>query len=108
MQVIDWDDHDSPMLESSPLPAHAGLMRELVLDTELFRVERWCASSPQTLTSDGDSFRILFCEGGQATVSGSGEDVFFEPGTTVLLPANLETTDLAPGPEGVRLISVAL
>ena len=112
-EVIDW--HAPEMSLSTPYampPSSPDNLRERVLRSDYFTMERWTLRSPEAFDQDGRSFRIFFALDGDAEVRApDGSATRVPRGRSCLVPASLGKCSAAPAPGAetpVRLASVEL
>ena len=91
--------------------AAAGNLRERVLRSDFFTMERWTLSEPEPFEQDGRSFRILFALDGDLAVSSAGGAATVVPaGRSALLPAAMGPCTVGPAASGgsVRTLGIGL
>jgi mannose-6-phosphate isomerase len=97
----------APTVESTPISDDGLLKRDLCLQTRHFSVERWCTAATVTAeggSEDGLRWRALFCVSGRGTIAAfdrTAPEAPIVPGTTVLLPADLDPFEIAATPGSV-------
>jgi len=112
VEAIEW--HAPPMQLSTPyaMPAGApGNLRERVLRSDFFSMERWTLSGPEPFGQDGRSFKVFFAlDGGLAVGPAGGEATAVPAGRSVLVPAALGPCTVAPAAAGgtVRTLCIGL
>lgn len=89
VNVINWDDHDNPLVDPTLLADTDGYRCFEVLTCEYFRLEKLSFSGPLDVTLNGDTFHALFVSEGRASVEWNGGTLAAPAGTSVLIPAAL-------------------
>lgn len=98
MESIDWKLGAMELSTPFPMPAAApGNVRERVVRSEFFTMERWALRVPEPMVADGASFRILFAPGGPLEIrSAALAEPFAVPaGRSALVPASFGEYTLA-------------
>ena len=98
MESIDWKLGAMELSTPFPMPAAApGNVRERVVRSEFFTMERWALRAPEPMVADGASFRILFAPGGPLEIrSAALAEPFAVPaGRSALVPASFGEYTLA-------------
>jgi mannose-6-phosphate isomerase len=96
LSVIRWEDEDpvkpvrTPLLDGPPRGC------ELIYASPYFRMERWPLEGRCRVEAMPESFRVLFCAEGTASLGWNGGEINLEPGTSCLVPAELGGFELAP------------
>ncbi len=102
MRCIDFE--RGPVDPAVPAP-HAltdGGMRESLVKSKYFELERWTFGTPTTI-GGGDRFTILMVLDGEVRVAGPRGDLPLRRGETVLLPAAIGPAMIVPVGEAVVL-----
>ena len=98
MEVIDW--HAPAVSLSTPysMPsASPSNLRERVLRSDYFSMERWTLSGPERFVQDGSSFRVLFALSGDFAVkTPSGAEFEIPFGRSCLVPARMGECTVSP------------
>lgn len=89
VQVINWNDHDNPLVEPSVLVETEGFQCLEVLACEYFRLEKLTFSMPLEVPMPGTTFHALFIAEGEATLVWEGGSESAKAGESVLIPAAL-------------------
>lgn len=108
LAVIRWNDPGESLLQPPPRRPGAGGDAGLVHESPFFRVERLQTRGKQALASDGGSFQALFCVSGRARLRWPDGTLPVPAGTTMLLPAALESADWIPEAPDTRGFRIAL
>jgi len=96
MQVIDWNDHDSPRVEPVRIEASDALERWELVRSPYFRIDRLDLHGTARFESDGSGFQILFTADSNVRIQTGATEMDLGPGTSCLLPAALRLYALAP------------
>ena len=91
METIDWRLGAMELTTPFPMPASAaGNVRERVVRSEFFTMERWALRAPEPAVADGASFRVLFALDGALEIrSDALASTFSVPaGRSCLVPAS--------------------
>ncbi len=89
INVINWNDHDNPLVEPTQLVDTEAFQCLEVLSCEYFRLEKLIYSAPLEVPMNGTTFHALFVAEGDATVSWDEESLAAPAGTSILVPAAL-------------------
>jgi mannose-6-phosphate isomerase len=89
LNVINWDDHATPLVEAKPLVDSDTFQCWEVLACEYFKLEKLTFSAPLEVSLEGETFHALFVAEGETTVSWGDESLKAPAGTSVLIPAAL-------------------
>jgi mannose-6-phosphate isomerase len=89
INVINWDDHDNPLVEPVPLVDTETFQCSEVLACEYFRLEKLTFSAPLEVPMSGKTFHALFVSEGEAIISWTDDSLTAPAGTSVLVPAAL-------------------
>ena len=89
INVINWDDHENPLVDPKPLVDTDTFQCWEVLACEYFRLEKLTFTTPLEVPLDGTTFHALFVSEGEATVSWGGGTLTAPAGTSILIPAAL-------------------
>lgn len=89
INVINWDDHEDPLVEPIPMVDTDTFQCWEVLACEYFRLEKLHFTAPLEVPLDGTTFHALFVAEGEATVSWDNETLEAPAGTSILVPAAL-------------------
>ena len=112
IEAIEWNAPPMPLSTPYAMPsAAAGNLRERVLRSDFFTMERWTLSEPEPFEQDGRSFRILFALDGDLAVSSAGGAATVVPaGRSALLPAAMGPCTVGPAAPGgsVRTLGIGL
>jgi mannose-6-phosphate isomerase len=95
LDVINWDDHENPLVEPELLVDTDTFQRWEILQCEYFRVEKLTFHEPQHEAPDGTTFHALFVAEGKTTLSWGDETLEAPAGTSILIPAALPAYTLA-------------
>ena len=95
IEVINWDDHSNPLVESTLLVDTETFQCSEVLTCEYFRLEKLTFSAPLEIPMTGKTFHALFVSEGEAEISWGEETLLASPGTSVLIPAALPAYTLS-------------
>jgi mannose-6-phosphate isomerase len=93
--VINWDDHENPLVEPEPLVDTEFFQSFEVLSCEYFRLEKLIFSAPLEVPMNEKTFHALFVSEGTAALSWAGGSLELTPGTSVLVPAALRAYTLS-------------
>ena len=96
LQVINWEDRESPCISPVRLEASDSLERWELVRSPYFKLERINISSANKFMNDGAGFQVLFTADSHVHVEGGGHEQDLGPGTSCLLPAALEAYSLEP------------
>lgn len=96
IRVIRWTDQDPVKLPQPVMRATGRNNDSVVIDRGHFRVERHVAVDPMLLWNDGASFQALFVFDGTLKLKAADREETLTAGTSILVPAALETVELAP------------
>ena len=110
MDSIDWRLGAMELSTPFPMPAAApGNVRERIVRSEFFTMERWTLRVPEPMVADGASFRILFAPGGALEIrSAALAEPFAVPaGRSALVPASFGEYTLA-GAGGAPAVALAV
>lgn len=94
MQVINWDEHKSPLVKPRLLVDTDTFRCEELLKCEYFKLEKLAFAAPLEVPVDGTTFHALFVSKGQATIEWNGGSLPLTAGTSVLVPAVLNAYTL--------------
>jgi mannose-6-phosphate isomerase len=89
VNVINWTDHENPLVEPTILVDTDEFQAWEVLRCEYFCLERLVFSMPIEVPMSGKSFHALFVSEGEAHVSWDGGHMLAGAGSSVLIPAAL-------------------
>jgi mannose-6-phosphate isomerase len=89
INVINWDDHENPLVEPALLEDTQAFKCMEVLKCEYFRLEKLIFSAPVDVPLDGTTFHALFVAEGEAGIAWNGSALAAPAGTSVLIPAAL-------------------
>jgi mannose-6-phosphate isomerase len=95
VNVINWNDHDNPLVEPKLLVDTETFQCKEVLACEYFRLEKLIFSAPLEVPMSGKTFHALFVSEGEAVLSWGEETLTAPAGTSVLVPAALPAYTLA-------------
>jgi mannose-6-phosphate isomerase len=95
VDVINWDDNDNPLAEPRLLSETETLTHLEVLRCEYFQLEKLIYSAPVEVALNGETFHALFVSEGEAVVEWNGDSLTAPAGTSVLVPAALQSYTLA-------------
>lgn len=94
INVINWNDHESPLVEPRVLVDTDTLLCMEVLKCEYFYLEKLTFSAPLEVPMTGKSFHALFVAEGDAVIRWEEESLSAPAGTSILVPAALPTYTL--------------
>ena len=102
MEVIDWHAPEIELLTPYAMPwSSPDNLRERVLRSDYFTMERWTLRAPGRFLQDGRSFRILFAATGSLCIRHSGGAELVVPfGRSCLVPACMGECVVSPVGEG--------
>ncbi len=89
VNVINWDDHENPLVQPQLLVDTDTFQCSEVLACEYFRLEKLTFASPLEVPMTKTTFHALFVSEGEATVSWQDNDLSAPAGTSILIPAAL-------------------
>ncbi|WP_168442025.1 type I phosphomannose isomerase catalytic subunit [Pontiella desulfatans] len=89
INVINWNDHDNPLVEPKPLVDTDTFQCWEVLSCEYFRLEKLAFTAPLEIPMQPTTFHALFVSEGEATISWEKESLAAPAGTSILIPAAL-------------------
>ena len=95
INVINWDDHDSSLVEPKGLVDTDNFQCLEVLKCEYFQVEKLVLSAPLEVPMSGKTFHALFVAEGETIISWGEESLTAPAGTSILVPAILPVYTLA-------------
>jgi mannose-6-phosphate isomerase len=87
--VINWDDHENPLVEPTVLVDTEGFQCLEVLRCAYFRLEKLVLSIPLEVPMAGKTFHALFVAEGVAQISWDGGSETARAGESILIPAAL-------------------
>ena len=96
MQVARWDDPESARVKPRALPEPAPNARQEIVVCPYFRMERLELKSARALEHRPETFHVLFLASGEMSIDWPGGTQTLKPGTTVLVPAALDSVQLNP------------
>jgi mannose-6-phosphate isomerase len=89
VNVINWNDHENPLVEPTVLIDTPDYQHLEVLSCEYFRLEKLTFSKPLDVVLNGKTFHALFIAEGEATIAWDGGIETAKAGESVLIPAAL-------------------
>ena len=89
INVINWNDHESPIVEPKVLVDTDSFQCAEVLKCEYFRLEKLTFTAPLEVPLSGKTFHALFVSEGEATIRWGDESLIAPAGTSILVPAAL-------------------
>ena len=89
INVINWNDHESPLVEPKVLIDTDTFQSLEILKCEYFELEKLIFSTPLEVPMSGKTFHALFVEDGEAIISWGDESLIAPAGTSILIPAAL-------------------
>lgn len=89
IEVINWNDHENPLVEPKVLVDTETLQCMEVLKCEYFRLEKLTFSASLEVPMSGKTFHALFVAEGEAQISWEGGSDTARAGESVLIPATL-------------------
>lgn len=95
VEVINWDDHDDPLVSTSLLSESEACRIEEVLSCEYFRLEKLTLTGTTETQVSGETFHALFVSEGALTLSWDGGSETATAGESILIPAALPAYSLA-------------
>jgi mannose-6-phosphate isomerase len=108
LQVINWDDADSPSVEPVQMEAAGTHQRWEVLTSPYFRMERLMVDGAWDWTGNAATFEVLFGVAGQTRLSWDGGETILQAGDTILVPASLAAWQLASEGTPSELLRITL
>ena len=94
IEVINWDDHESPLVEPTVLIDTDGFQCLEVLRCDYFRLEKLTFTPSVEVPLDGKTFHALFVEEGNTQIHWDGGSETAMAGESVLIPAALPSYTL--------------
>jgi len=89
INVINWNDHENPLVEPKVLIDTDTFQCTEVLKCEYFQLEKLTFSAPLKVPMSGKTFHALFVSEGEASIEWEGGSLSTPAGTSVLVPAAL-------------------
>ena len=89
INVINWNDHENPLVEPKVLVDTDTFQCLDVLKCEYFQLEKLTFSAPLKVPMSGKTFHALFVAEGKATIEWKGGSLSAPAGTSILVPAAL-------------------
>jgi len=89
INVINWNDHEDPLVEPKTLVDTDTFQCTEVLKCEYFQLEKLTFTTPLEVPMSGKTFHALFVAEGEATISWGDESLIAPAGTSILVPAAL-------------------
>ncbi len=95
VEVINWDDHEDPLVKPTLLIDTDGFKCWDVLKCEYFQLEKLSFYMPKEVPLDGDTFHALFVSEGEAKIEWDGGYEIAQAGESILVPAALVSYTLS-------------
>ena len=89
INVINWNDHESPLMEPTVLVDTETFQCLEVLKCEYFELEKLIFSAPLEVPMSGKTFHALFVAEGEAIIEWEDGSLSAPAGTSILVPAAL-------------------
>lgn len=109
MEVIDWHAPEMSLLTPYAMPSSVPEnLRERVLRSDYFTMERWTLRAREPFEADGKSFRAIFAASGSLQLSWCDGSLTVPFGRTCLIPASLGAFSASPAADSPSGTSVML
>ncbi|MEN8253972.1 MAG: type I phosphomannose isomerase catalytic subunit [Verrucomicrobiota bacterium] len=95
INVINWNDHENPLVEPEVLVDSHTFKGVEVLKCEYFQLEKLTFTAPLEVPMNGKTFHALFVAEGEAIIEWEDGNLSAPAGTSVLVPAALPAYTLA-------------
>ena len=105
-KAIQWKLPASEALTPYPMPAAApGNVRERVVRSDFFTMERYTLQAPEPATASGACFRVIFVLEGAVRIRDAGGETVVPFGRSCLIPAALGAYTLEPVDRACRFLT---